>query len=183
MENKVVAVVGMCGSGKSVVSKLFKNLGYAEIYFGNITMQILEKEGLEKNQTNEKRIREEIRLNHGKAAYAKLSIPAIDKELIGNNVVIDGLYSWSEYKLLKSKYGDKLVVLGVVVNSGIRKERLINRELRPLTYEETENRDIAEIENLEKGGPIARADYYILNNSTKEELVRQFDEFIEFLGE
>ena len=46
----------------------------------------------------------------------------------------------------------------------IRYKRLESREVRPLTNIESESRDIAEIENIAKAGPIAYADYYILNN-------------------
>ena len=39
--------------------------------------------------------------------------------------------------------------------------------------------DISEIENLYKGGPIAFADYYILNNGTKEEVIERLKEILE----
>ena len=44
-----------------------------------------------------------------------------------------------------------------------RYKRIGSRSERPLTQEETVTRDWAEIENLEKGGPIAMADYFIVN--------------------
>ena len=46
----------------------------------------------------------------------------------------------------------------------IRYDRLKIRDFRPLNNEEAKNRDIAEIENIAKGGPIVYADYYIDNN-------------------
>ena len=36
--NNIIALVGMCGSGKSVVNDYFKDLGYASVYFGGVTM-------------------------------------------------------------------------------------------------------------------------------------------------
>ena len=45
----------------------------------------------------------------------------------------------------------------------------------PLTEEEANGRDISEIENLAKGGPIAFADYYILNNDGIEEYYNELD--------
>ena len=44
-----------------------------------------------------------------------------------------------------------------------------------LTVEEASSRDWAEIENLEKGGPIAIADYYVHNDSTIDSLHQQLD--------
>ena len=43
-------------------------------------------------------------------------------------------------------------------------------------------RDRSEIENLEKGGPIAAADYYILNNSSVEDVKARVDEILKEVG-
>jgi dephospho-CoA kinase len=56
------------------------------------------------------------------------------------------------------------------------------REERPLTREESAARDKAEIENLNKGGPIAMADYTLTNESTKAFLHRQAKKIIEKLA-
>ena len=45
--NKLVAIVGMCGSGKSVATEYFKNKNYEVIYFGGVTMKKLKEENLE----------------------------------------------------------------------------------------------------------------------------------------
>ena len=103
-------------------------------------------------------------------AYAKLNLPKIDAALLNSNVVVDGLYSWEEYKLLKTKYGDKFLVLAVWASPAARYRRLGSRKIRPLTLEEAAARDYAEIENIKKGGPIAMADFTILNDSTLDNL-------------
>ena len=84
--------------------------------------------------------------------------------------------------ILKELLGDNLVVLAVVTNSSIRKQRLKDRPVRPLTAEMVDSRDVAELENLEKGGPIAKADYYVLNNGTEQQLKAQFDEFMKWFN-
>ena len=180
MKNKLVAVVGMCGAGKSEITNMFIEKGYTCIHFGDLTMDELKRRGLPVNEANEKKIREGIRAEYGKAAYAKLAVDKIDS-LSGKDIVLDGLYSWSEYTLLRERYKD-MVVLAVITNGYIRKERLKNRPIRPLTAEEVDGRDISEIENLEKGGPIAKADYYILNNADKKALVNSFNEFMSWLN-
>ena len=70
-----------------------------------------------------------------------------------------------------------------MTNSGVRKQRLSSREVRPLTPEQVDSRDKAEIENLEKGGPIAKADYFILNNSLEIKLEKQFGNFMQWFAE
>ena len=48
---RITAVVGMCGAGKSEVTKVFLEEGYEKVYFGGVTMDVLEKRGLEKNSS------------------------------------------------------------------------------------------------------------------------------------
>ena len=74
------------------------------------------------------------------------------------------------------------MVLAITTNSSVRYQRLAEREFRPLTAEQARSRDISEIENLEKGGPISIADYYIDNNGSVEALKAQFEKFIEWLN-
>ena len=69
-------------------------------------------------------------------------------------------------------------IISVVADRGIRYNRLTTREIRPLTNEEALKRDVAEIENLAKGGPIALADYYILNNGSVDEYINRLENII-----
>lgn len=180
--NKAVAVVGMCGSGKSVLCKYFTDLGWDSVYFGGVAVSQLVKNNIPVNEANEREIRERLRKELGMGAFAVILKDEILDKLSRTNVVLDGLYSWSEYLILKELLGDNLVLLAVVTNSGIRKQRLVSRAVRPLTPEMVDSRDIAEIEHSEKGGPIAKADYYVLNNGTEEELKAQFEEFMRWLN-
>ena len=164
--NKIVALVGMCGSGKSVACEYLENIGYKKIYFGGVTLDKLKEKNLEVNPENEKVMRESLRRELGMGAYAIVLLPKIEEEVKSSNVVLDGLYSWSELKILKEKFGDTLSVIAITCDKDLRYERISKRDIRPLTKEEAMKRDIAEIENLEKGGPIAYADYYVLNNGT-----------------
>ena len=178
--NKAVAVVGMCGSGKSVLCSYFTELGGSSVYFGGVAVSQLKKNGTPINEANERAIRESLRRELGMGAFAVILKDEIVDKLKHSNVVLDGLYSWSEYVILKELLGDNLVVLAVVTNSGLRKQRLEGRTVRPLTAEQVDSRDVAEIENMEKGGPIAKADYYIINNGTSQQLRDQFQEFMQW---
>lgn len=178
MSNKAVAIVGMCGSGKSVLTEMFENCGWQKVYFGGVTVSQLQKEGLAVNEANERAKREQLRQKYGQAAFAVLLEDEIRAKLQISDTVLDGLYSWSEYKYLREKFGDALVVLAVVADKQTRYGRLENRSVRPLSAEQASSRDFAEIENLEKGGPIAAADYYVINNGSKEQLSQQFKQFL-----
>ena len=178
---KVVSIVGMAGSGKSEVAKLFENSGFAKVRFGEITDREIEKRGLELSEKNERYIRQQLRKEHGMSAYAKLSLFDIDNLLKSADVVVDGLYSWEEYKLLKSRYGDRFSAIAVWASPETRYERLAKRPVRPLTVEEAISRDAAEIENSDKGGPIAMANFTIINESSLEDMEKETQRVISAL--
>ena len=169
---KVVSIVGMPGAGKSQVAALFEENGFTRIRFGDVTDEEVKKRGLELNEENERYIRELLRQEQGMAAYAKLNLSAIDSALKLSGVVIDGLYSWEEYTFLKDYYRDSFYMVAVWASPGTRYARLTGRLNRRLTPEEAASRDRAEIENLKKGGPIAMADFTIINESSLEIMER-----------
>ncbi len=174
----IVGIVGMPGSGKTTAASFFKELGCAVIRFGDITEEILKERGLEVNEKNERMIREQIRKEYGMDAYAKLNKNKIDGFLSeGKVVVIDGLYSWEEYLYMRENYGDRFVVLHVYASPRTRYKRLKNRPVRPLSEEEAWERDKAEIEKLNKAGPIAMADYVIINENAIDTLKGKVEEF------
>ena len=124
------------------------------------------------NEERERYSSELFRRGRGMASYAKLNLPAIDSALKYSDVVIDGLYSWEEYTFLKGYYGQDFYVVAVWASPKTRYVRLTGRLNRPLTPEEAAGRDKAEVENINKGGPIAMADFTIINESSVEELQR-----------
>jgi dephospho-CoA kinase len=102
-----------------------------------------------------------------------LNLPRIDSALKSSDVVVDGLYSWEEYTLFKERYRERLSVLAVWASPATRHARLAHRAKRPLMLEEAASRDKSELENSNKGGPIAMADFTILNETSLEELKRE----------
>jgi dephospho-CoA kinase len=166
-----LVIVGMAGSGKSTLAAFLARERWPIVRFGDITMAELQRRGLPVQEPNERAIREELRGEHGMEAFAILSLPAINQALErAGRVAIDGLYSWSEYRYLKRRLHAKMIVVAVFTSRAERYQRLGSRGVRPLTVEEAESRDFAEIEKLEKGGPIALADHTIVNAGTVEEL-------------
>jgi dephospho-CoA kinase len=184
---QIVAIVGLCGAGKSEVADFFVAHGFAYIRFGQITLDEVKRRGLEPKEENERPIREEFRKKHGMAAFAILNMPKIDEFLSQKkNVLADGLYSWSEYKELKKKYGDALVVIAVYASPQTRYARLEDRrtrysndpnmKYRSFSRAQAQARDVAEIENIEKAGPIVMANFTIVNEGTIEDLNKQTED-------
>ena len=174
---KIIAIVGMSGSGKSIACEYLEKKGYKKVYFGGITYEKMKEENIPISEQNDRKMRERIRKEYGMGAYALLSLPKIKEFLKNNDVVIDGLYSWDEYKILKKEFNN-LVLISMVVDKQLRYDRLKVRQERPYTAEEITSRDLTEIENIAKGGPIAYADYYIFNNGTKEDYVERLEKIL-----
>ena len=178
---KIVSIVGMAGSGKSEVAARFEEKGYTRIRFGDITDEVVLKRGLPLTEENERVVREGLRREHGMAAYALLNKPKIDAALETGDIVIDGLYSWEEYLFLKEAYGADFFVVAVYSSPETRYSRLTVRGNRGRTIEEAESRDRAEIEKINKGGPIAMSDFTLINESSKKDLVAAADVLMEKL--
>jgi dephospho-CoA kinase len=167
----------MPGSGKGTCGDyLSQKYGWPILHFGNMVYEEVNRRGLH-NVTDEKFVRKDMRDKEGPAVLAKRIAATIDKN--SNPVVIlDGLYSWSEYVFLNEQYGDKLLCIAVTAPKSLRRERVMKRKdsHRTYTLPVLIAREISEIEELEKGGPIAYADY-TLNNSTNNmaDLFSQLD--------
>ncbi len=177
--NKIIAIVGMCGVGKSVAVEYFEKVGFKKVYFGGITLEKMQEQNISITPENEKAMREGLRKEYGMGAYATLSLPKINNYVKESNVVIDGLYSWAELKILNEEYGQNLTIIAVIADKNIRYQRLSERIVRPHTKDEAINRDLGEIENMDKGGPIAYADYFATNNGTVEELEARLKEILD----
>ncbi|HUD21150.1 MAG TPA: AAA family ATPase [Candidatus Saccharimonadales bacterium] len=169
---RLVAIVGLAGSGKSEVVKAFEAAGFTKIYFGGLTIEKLKEANFEINEPNERMMREKLRRDHGMAAYATLNLPKIKEGLKKVSIIIDGLYSWEEYLVLKKEF-PALEVVAVQASPKIRYQRLTTRPIRPLTKAEAESRDYAQIENLHQAGPIVMANRTIINEGSLAELEKQ----------
>jgi len=184
MVKKIIAIVGMPGSGKTEAANFFVSKGFQFIRLGQLTLDEVLKRGLEPGEASEKPIREELRKKHGMAAFAILNFPKIDEMLKKSNVVVDGLYSWEEYLEFKEKYPN-IIVLAINASPETRYERLTKRkwdrkkdpEMKNRSYsmEDAKARDKAQLENLHTGPPIAMADITVVNEGTIKDLYKEVD--------
>ena len=179
---KLVAFVGMAGSGKSVAVDYMTENGAPKVYVGGMIYKEMERRGIERTPDgeSEKKFREEIRETEGKDWVVRQVIDEVyDLAEAGQRrIVLDGVYSWTEYKILKHEFPTCLTFIAIVVDKKLRYERVAKRPERPFDGKAIRERDRSEIENLEKGGPIAAADYYILNNGTIEDVQHATDRIL-----
>ncbi len=172
----ILAVVGLAGAGKSEACQyLIKKTNWPKIHFGDITAEGLKERGLEVNETNERQFREDIRKEHGMGAYAILNLPKIKEQAAKSSVILESLYSWEEYLEIKKEFRHDFKVLAVWAPPALREQRLTTRLIRPLTPIEFQSRDFSQIENLHQAGPVARADFMVINDGPIEHLFSQLD--------
>jgi len=176
---KIIAIVGMPGAGKTEAAEYLATKGIPFVRFGEITEEEVRKRGLPLAPENERIVREEIRKEGGMGTYAVKAEPKINTLLANNDtIVIDGLYSWEEYTYLREKF-PALTLINVYAEPKKRYERLSQRSIRQVPLEECYSRDVAELEKLNKGGPIAIADYTIENNNDEiTDLQRKIDSLL-----
>lgn len=180
---KILAIVGMAGSGKSTAIEHLTARGIPKIYFGGIIYRAMAEAGIERTPDSERRFREDIRAREGDDFVVKRAIEEVNNLIAAGQkrIVLDGLYSWTEYKILKKAFPTALTTISLVMPKQLRRQRLADRPERPFNAQESAERDQSEIENLEKGGPIAIADYYLDNSGDKAALYENFDKLLDDL--
>lgn len=176
----LLAFVGLPGSGVSTAVDYLKSKQYPSVYFGGVILQAMKQAGIDDTPENEQSVREKFRRDHGADAVVQKIIPEINNLAHSgqHRIVLDGLYSWTEYKILKHEYPGQIIIVSLVAPRHIRHRRLAHRHERALTEAQADQRDWSEIEQLEKGGPIAVADYFITNDASPEQLQAKIDQLL-----
>ena len=175
--SKILAFVGMMGSGKGTAVSYFTDLGYPHVYFGGFVYEEVEKRGLDRVK-DETAVRQNMRDTEGPAVMAKRAEAKADALFAeGKDVVIfDGVYSWAEYLYLHERYGEDIVFIALITDRQKRYDRILARQDgRQYTAEAIKLREKDEIESMNKGGPIAMADRYLDNNGDMASLTEQLD--------
>ena len=173
---KIIAIVGMSGAGKSLAVDYITHRGVPKVHFGNMIYREMEKRGIPITPDSQREFREMIRATEGQDWVVRQAIAEINDLIAAGQkrIVLDGLYSWTEYRALKHDFpGDELIVVAVVAPRALRYARVAHRPERPFNAQEIRERDYSEIEKMEKGAPIAMADYYVLNDQDVPHLEAQ----------
>jgi dephospho-CoA kinase len=181
-KQNVIAILGMPGSGKTeAIEYLMAAYQLPKVYFGKVTFDEMQRRGLPINSANERAVREELREVHGEDHYANEVVKMIT-ESEADNILVESLYSWTEFQILKRRFGDRLHTIAIYASPTLRHQRLTTRPVRPLTKEEAEHRDASQIVRLEQGGPIAVADFLVSNEAELSDMTARLDQVMAKLG-
>src|SRR3972149_7698740 len=99
----VVGLVGMPGSGKSLVVQAAQRRGYAVVVMGDVVREETRKLGLELNPKNMGTVMLNLRKTNGQGIMAEKNIPKI-RQAESPKVIVDGLRSLREADVFKRNF-------------------------------------------------------------------------------
>jgi dephospho-CoA kinase len=162
----VVGLVGMPGSGKSVVVETAQKLGYEIIVMGDVIREETRKRGLALNPKNIGAVMLDLRKKSGKGIIAEKCVPRIDRAE-SCKIIVDGLRSLHEAEVFKQRFSG-FTLIAVHASPETRFSRL-NRRGRsddPDGWEIFRERDMREL-SVGLGNGIAMAEFMIINEDDK----------------
>lgn len=163
----------MPGAGKSTVATLLKEKGFSVITMGDVVREEAKRQGLEITDTNLGNLMLKLRKDLGPGAVAYLILKKMQRRTDQNsNVVIDGIRSISEVKVLEAIGHVKLLAIhaSTHIRYGHIKERA--RSDVPLDMNDFVNRDKREL-NVGISEAIALADETVSNNNLTKDQLRE----------
>lgn len=174
----VIGVVGMPGSGKSVVDDVAENLGFSIVIMGDIIREEVVKRGLKPTSENIGKMMLQIRTEEGQAAVAKKCILEI-KSAKSQGIIVDGIRSLAEVKLFRRTF-PKFKLLSIHSSPKTRFHRIFNRRRSddPSNWTIFADRDFREL-NVGIGPVIAMADHVIPNEESLHRFTSRVRSFLE----
>lgn len=164
LKRLVICLTGMPGAGKSTVANLLKEKNFHVIVMGDIIREKALEEKMELNDENLGMLMKNLRYEYGNGIIAKLILPKIKKLESNKFVVIDGIRSYEEFKILKDLDFVKLLAVHASSNTRYNHIKLRDRSDSPSSYEKFLQRDKREID-IGICEAIALSDEVISNNA------------------
>jgi len=180
-ERLLVGVVGMPGSGKSIVSDVAREMGFQVVVMGDAVRAEAQRRGLEPTGEAMRNLMLKLRAERGPTVVAELCFPLVDSA--GELVLIEGIRSLHEVEAFRERYG-RLHLIAVHSSPRTRFKRLIarGRPDDPSDWEEFCKRDEVEL-SVGIGSAIALADHMLVNEGPVEELREEARELLRRLVE
>ncbi|MFX1498687.1 MAG: AAA family ATPase [Promethearchaeota archaeon] len=172
---KVLGFCGLPGSGKSTAISAIQDLGIV-INMGDVVRNEAKSKNIEPTDENLGKIARQLRERYGRGIIAKRCVQLI-KNLETEVVFVDGIRSVVEVDVFKENW--KFPLIEIFTKNAIRRKRILDRSRSDdprvlsniLAREERETEfGIREV--------LLKADYKILNNSTKETLSRKIRKIV-----
>jgi dephospho-CoA kinase len=171
----VVGLVGMPGSGKSLVVKAAQKRGYAVVVMGDVVREETRNRELELNPQNVGNVMLELRKAGGNGVIAEKCVPKIENAE-NEHVIIDGLRSLYEADVFKAHF-PTFTLIAVHASPETRFKRLNTRGRSDDTaeWQVFHERDMREL-SVGLGSAIAMAERIVINENSMEETNGKIEE-------
>lgn len=127
---KIVATVGLPGSGKSVFEDVAEEMEVPVVSMGDVIREEVSRRGLEPTDENLGEVAVELREQHGDDAVAERCVDLVRDALAESEddlVLVDGVRGQAEVERFREEFGDDLEVVAIEVPFDVRLERLRDR--------------------------------------------------------
>jgi len=180
-QKMVIGVAGMPGSGKTVITRMVKEKGYAIVVMGDEIREEIKHRGLEPTPENIGKIMVKLRKEEGPTVVAKRCIPKIANAST-DVVLVDGVRSLHEVCEFEKNFPN-FVLVAIHSSPEARFGRVFQRRRSddPGGWKVFLERDLREL-SVGQGSVIAMADHMIVNEGTLEEFKAQIREVLEVVA-
>lgn len=170
---RVIGVVGMPGSGKSVADQVAKEMDFSIVIMGDAIREEVARRRLDPTPENVGKIMIRIRAEEGQAVVAKRCVPRIQSTQ-SRNVIVEGIRNLDEVYEFRRYFSDfKLIAIHVSQETRFRRIFNRNRSDDLGDWEAFTRRDLREIE-VGIGSAIALADYMVVNEGSPSRFKASF---------
>ena len=165
----VIGTVGLPGSGKGEAATVASEKGVPVVTMGDVIREECRDRGLDPAEHHGE-IARQLREEHGPAAVAERSLPAIREQLIDSEtVLVDGLRSDVEVEHFEEALGDEFLLASIEAPFEVRAKRLgaRGRDTSDLTRDALREREEREL-GFGMGEAMQMADIVIENTDSLE---------------
>lgn len=124
---RVIATVGLAGSGKGELAAVARREGIPVVTMGDVIRAECRERGLDPADHHGE-VAKALREENGPTAIAEASLPHIEDAFEDSEtVVVDGIRSAVEVEVFEDRFGDSFTLVGVEAPFELRRERIGER--------------------------------------------------------
>ena len=124
---RVIATVGLAGSGKGEFATVAEDLDVPVVTMGDVVREACRDRGLDPAE-HHGRVAQDLRAENGPAAVAEASLPHIEAALEdADTILVDGIRSDDEVDAFEERFGEAFVLVSIEAPFEVRQRRLGER--------------------------------------------------------
>ncbi len=174
----VVGLVGMPGSGKSLVVNVAEQRGFDVVTMGDVVREEAKNRGLNSTPENIGKLMLELRRNEGEAVIATRCLPKIERTQ-KQKVIVDGVRSLKEVDEFR-KHFESFKLMAIHSSPAARFRRLFKRQRSDDSrdWQDFLQRDLRELE-VGLGDALAMAQFMVVNEESYGEAKASIEKTLE----